>query len=79
MSTEANEKILALVKPGYLERIPEQARDHATSATCQLIQREHPEAYVLAEGAAPLTEEAATTLSHLVNQIFEERMAKHHF
>lgn len=38
----ANEKIIALVKPEYLKKIPAIFRKHATEGTCKLIAREHP-------------------------------------
>lgn len=41
----ANEKIIALVKPEYLKKIPAIFRKHATEGTCKLIAREHPDLY----------------------------------
>lgn len=73
----ANEKIIALVKPEYLERIPRLVRGHATKATCKLIAREFPEAYAEAEKDGPLNDEAKEALTLIVNDIFEERMKKH--
>lgn len=35
----ADEKILSLVKPEYLDKIPKLFRKHATEATCGLIAR----------------------------------------
>ena len=41
----ANEKIIALVKPEYLNKIPEIFRKHATENTFKLIAKEHPDLY----------------------------------
>ncbi len=41
----ANEKIIALVKPEYLNKIPKMFRKHATEGTCKLIAKEHPNLY----------------------------------
>ena len=73
----ANEKIIALVKPEYMERIPRLIRGHATKATCKLIAREFPEAYAEAEKDGELNPEAKEALTKIVNDIFEERMKKH--
>lgn len=75
MSTD--EKIIALVKPEYMEKIPAMFRKHAMEGTCGLIAREHPDLYAAFEGepSAAETEE----MTKLVNGIFEQRMEKHHF
>lgn len=73
----ANEKILALVKPEYLEKIPAMFRKHATEATCGLIAREYPVLYEAFEGE-PSAEETEQ-MTKVVNGVFEERMEKHHF
>ncbi len=41
----ANEKIIALVKPEYLNKIPKIFRKHATENTFKLIVKEHPDLY----------------------------------
>ncbi|MBF7093811.1 hypothetical protein IYQ92_00665 [Streptococcus sp. HF-1907] len=73
----ANDKIMALVKPEYLERVPRLFRGHAKSGTCKLIAREYPELYAKAEAEGDLPTDVANELSKIVNGIFEERMAKH--
>ncbi len=73
----ADEKIIALVKPEYMARIPRLIRGHATSGTCKLIAREFPEAYAEAQKEGELSEEAKEALTKIVNDIFEERMKKH--
>ncbi|MGN1023810.1 MAG: hypothetical protein ACI4OJ_09945 [Lachnospiraceae bacterium] len=77
MSRQADEKILALVKPEYLEKIPAFVRGHATGNTCRLIEREHPELYAQFEEAAP-SEAAKDQMAKVINDIFAERMKKHH-
>lgn len=44
---QANKRILALVKPEYMKRIPLFVRKHATGRTCELIAQEHPDLYKL--------------------------------
>lgn len=72
----ADERIIALVKPEYLEKIPKVFRGHATGATCALIAREHPDLYdAFNNEPSPSQIEEMTAL---VNGVFEERMNKHH-
>ncbi|MFQ8964981.1 MAG: hypothetical protein ACLR6E_01740 [Lactobacillus gasseri] len=73
----ANEKIIALVKPEYLKKIPTIFRKHATEGTCKLIAREHPDLYSAFEKGVEPTEEEKQEMANLVNGIFEERMKKH--
>lgn len=73
----ANEKIIALVKPEYLKKIPAIFRKHATERTCKLIAREHPDLYSAFEKGVEPTEEKKQQMTKLVNGIFEERMKKH--
>lgn len=72
----ANEKILSLVKPEYMKKIPVIFRKHATENTCKLIAEKYPDLYVafVGEPTAEQTEE----MTKLVNGIFEQRMEKHH-
>ena len=62
----SNEKIIALIKPEYLNKMPKIFRKHATENTCKLIAREHPDLYKEKE-----------KMKKIVNGIFEERMKKH--
>ncbi|ADX70163.1 Conserved protein [Lactobacillus helveticus H10] len=71
----ANEKIIALVKPEYLKKIPAIFRKHATNNTCKLIAREHPDLYAAFEKDP--SDEQKQEMTKLVNGIFEERMKKH--
>ena len=52
----ANEKIIALVKPEYLEKIPKMFRKHATEGTCNFIAREHSALYAAFEGDPSATD-----------------------
>lgn len=70
-----NEKIIALVKPEYLKKIPTIFRKHATNNTCKLIAREHPGLYTAFEKDP--SDEQKQEMTKLVNGIFEERMKKH--
>lgn len=75
MSKIADEKILALVNPEYMKRIPFFVRGHATSKSCELIAREYPELYTSFEDepSAQQVEEMAK----IINELFEQRMKKH--
>lgn len=44
-----NEKIITLVKPEYLKKIPAIFRKHATNNTCKLIAKEYPDLYAAFE------------------------------
>ena len=75
MSKTADEKILALVNPDYIKRIPFFVRGHATGKSCELIAREYPELYTAFEDepSAQQVEEMAK----IINELFEQRMKKH--
>lgn len=73
----ANEKIIALVKPEYLNKIPKIFRKHATENTCKLIAKEHPDLYKAFEEEASAEEKEKEEMKKIVNGIFEERMKKH--
>lgn len=75
MSKTADEKILALVNPDYIKRIPFFVRGHATGKSYEFIAHEHPELYATFEGepSAQQVEE----MSKIVNELFEQRMKKH--
>ena len=61
-----NEKIIALVKPEYLKKIPKIFRKHATDNTCKLIAREHSELYKAFEDGEP-TDSQKQEMTDLVN------------
>ena len=75
MSKVADEKILSLVKPEYMKRIPFFIRGHATGKSCEYIAQKHPELYATFEGepSAQQVEE----MSKIINELFEQRMKKH--
>ncbi|KRL19975.1 hypothetical protein FC37_GL000323 [Lactobacillus gallinarum DSM 10532 = JCM 2011] len=70
-----NEKIITLVKPEYLKKIPAIFRKHATNNTCKLIAKEYPDLYAAFEKEP--SDEQKQKMTKLVNGIFEERMKKH--
>lgn len=72
----ANEKIIALVKPEYLKKIPAIFRKHAAEGACKLIAREHTDLYKAFEDGEP-TDSQKQEMTDLVNGIFEQRMKKH--
>lgn len=72
----ADQKIIALVNPEYMSKIPKMFLKHATESTCALIAREHPDLYSAFEGNP--TDAQKDEMAKLVNGVFEERMEKHH-
>lgn len=74
----ADERIIALVKPEYMERIPRFVRTHATGNTTKLIAEKFPEIYEVFSREEEPDEETVAQMTLIVNDIFEERMAKHH-
>lgn len=75
MSKTVDAKILALVNPEYMKRIPFFVRGHATGKSCEYIAQKHPELYATFEGepSAQQVEE----MSKIINELFEQRMKKH--
>ncbi|OTA25774.1 hypothetical protein B9G54_06875 [Alloscardovia macacae] len=85
MSKEADERILALVQPEYMKKIPAFIRGHATGNSCRLIEKEYPDLYAAfeADGSASgveaeLPSDVVEQMRALINGIFEQRMRKHH-
>ena len=74
MSKTADEKILALVNPEYIKRIPFFVRGHATGKSCEYIAREYPELYTAFEDE-PSTQQVEE-MSKIINELFEQRMKK---
>lgn len=74
---QANKRILALVKPEYMNKIPFFVRKHAIGETCKLIASEHGELYRLALNEETFTSEVKEQMRQVINGIFEERMKKH--
>ena len=75
MSKTADEKILALVNPDYIKRIPFFVRGHATGKSCEYIAQKHPELYATFEDE-PSTQQVEE-MSKIINELFEQRMKKH--
>ena len=75
MSKTADEKILALVNPEYMKRIPFFVRGHATGKSCEYIAQKHPELYATFEGEP--SAQQVEGMSKIINELFEQRMKKH--
>lgn len=75
MSKTADEKILALVNPEHMKRIPFFVRGHATSKSCEYLAQKYPELYATFEDepSAQQVEE----MTKIINELFEQRMKKH--
>lgn len=74
---KAGEKILSLVNPDYMKKIPWFVRKHATGKTVEKIQKEHPELYAeFAKDEEP-TDDIKKEMSSIINGIFEAKMIKH--
>lgn len=78
MTQEVNKTILSLIKPEYLDRLPESAKEHATNAGVAYIAKTYPELYEKAQTLDPLPDDVKDQLSQAINKLFEERLAKHH-
>lgn len=74
----ANERIIELVNREYLDRIPSFVRKHATERSCKLIEREFPDIYEMFSRENEPDDEAKRQMSLIVNDIFAERLARHH-
>ena len=74
----ANEKIIALVKPEYLNKIPKMFRKHATENTCKLIAREHPDLYKAFEDAVinKFKEEYPTSMENIAQNNKKQKAVK---
>lgn len=72
----ANERIVSLVAPKHLERIPSFLRQHSTVCLCRIIAKDYPALYsAFSQETEPSAEEKAQ-MSAIVNQIFERRIKK---
>lgn len=71
-----DQKIIDLVNPEYINRIPFFVRKHATQRTCELIAREFSDIYE-EFGKEEVAEDVRQQMSMIVNDIFKERMKKH--
>ena len=73
---EADERILQLVKPAYMECIPSFVRWHATKCLCQQIAREYPELYADFAGEIEVDEATKRRMAEVVNALMLTRMQK---
>lgn len=74
---EAAKKLLDLVPPEWIKKIPFFVRGHATTKTVEKVAKEHPELYVIAKKEGPLPEQEKAALQKIMMDIFEEKMNKH--
>lgn len=74
----ANDRIISLVIPEYIENIPSFIKDHAKSCTCGFIAREYPELYSRFEADTEPDEQAKQEMAKIVNELFKDRLSKHH-
>ena len=73
----ANERIIALVRPEYMEMVPSFVRQHAVERVCSLIERSVPNEYREFSAEEDPPPEAMLKMKSIVNHIFMERMDKH--
>lgn len=78
MQMTANDRIISLVRQEYMECIPSFIRDHAKSCTCGFIAREYPELYGIFEADTEPDEQTKQEMTEIVNNLFRERLNKHH-
>ncbi|MFS1663848.1 hypothetical protein [Streptococcus sp. zg-JUN1979] len=74
-TTTTSQRIIALVKPEYLERVPKQVMEHAIQMSCRLIKDQHKELYQAFE-EEKLSDEVKEEMTNLINAIFEDNLAK---
>lgn len=74
---EAAKKILDLVPPEWIKRIPFFVRKHATTKTIERIAKTYPDLYAIAKREGPLPEKEREQLRQIITDIFQEKMAKH--
>ena len=73
----ANERIIAVVDPSYMERIPSFVQELAVNETCRVVKREFPSLYSEFSKEEEPSEEAKSQMALVVNDILRERLAKH--
>ena len=74
----AEERITALIRPDYVERIPSFVRKHATERSCAMIARDYPEMYAAFSDESEPDEEMKREMARIANDVFVERINKHH-
>ena len=78
MTKIADERIISLVKPKYMEGIPSFAKKHATGNSCRLIELVNPDLYNAFAREEEPTEEEKAKMSEIINNIFETHMKHGH-
>lgn len=74
---EAADKILALVPPEWIRKIPFFVRKHATTKTIERIAKQYPALFEVAEKPGELPEKEREELRGIITDIFREKMNKH--
>lgn len=72
----ADERIIALVKPEYLDMIPSFCRQHAEERVCYLIARDFPDMYAAFSDGTEPDAEAVSRMRSIANDVFMERLNK---
>ena len=73
----ADERIIALVQPEYMEMVPSFVRQHAAERVCSLIERDYPNEYKEFSAEETPNSEAMRRMKSIINDVFMERMDKH--
>ena len=74
---QAAEKILSLLREGWIEKIPFFVRKHSTTKTIERIAEQYPELYAVAKREGELPEKEREELRKIITDIFREKMEKH--
>ena len=72
----ADERIITLVKPEYLDMVPSFCRQHATERICYLIARDFPELYEAFSAETEPDAENVHRMASIANNVFMERLDK---
>ena len=72
----ADDRIIRLIRPEYLEQTPSFLRRHAVENTCRMVARNHPEQYAVFSDAAEPDDAAKSQMSALVNSIYLDRLSR---
>ena len=70
----ADERIIALVKPEYLDMVPSFCRQHATERVCYLVARDFPDLYEAFSAEAEPDAENLHRMTGIANDVFMERL-----
>ena len=74
----AETRILRLIRPEYLERIPSFVRGHAIDCSCRMVARRYPELYRLFGQEEEPGAEETKEMAQIVNAFFAQRIRNRH-